>query len=492
MKKLGKLQIGLLATAIAVAAVVISTSIFYQGHWFNSTTVNGIDVSNCSYNEAKTKLENAFSDYQIEIKGREQGSLRIAREEIDFKLAIEEDLNRLYDEQHDSYFLFHLFGSKEYNCGVNYSEKKLTSLIKKSELVKGSSSYKIQKPKNAYLEYNKDKGALEIIPEVYGNQLNMDVLSGKLKEAITNLDTSLDLTANSNEETAYKIPTIKQDSKSLVDDMEKYNQVVNHWITWDMGEGQAETITPDRIYKWIHFKKNGKLVVDEKKVGNWVTKFCTKYRTVGKTRTLKTHSGKKVEIEGGDYGWIINYDKTQKQAVKAIKNLQNSDDIHAYIDSPSEEMKSKLTTTLKPQYLLSAYQKDYENFNDDWNHKRYVEVSLTEQKVYVWKNGKCIYTAKCITGKPTPERRTKTGTFYIKEHTAAKTLVGDDYKTPVKFWTRITWSGTGFHSATWQAWSRWTPNYYKSHGSHGCVNLSLTDSKKIYELTKTFDPVFIY
>ena len=166
MKKLGKLQIGLLATAIAVAAVVISTSIFYQGHWFNSTTVNGIDVSNCSYNEAKTKLENAFSDYQIEIKGREQGSLRIAREEIDFKLAIEEDLNRLYDEQHDSYFLFHLFGSKEYNCGVNYSEKKLTSLIKKSELVKGSSSYKIQKPKNAYLEYNKDKGALEIIPEV--------------------------------------------------------------------------------------------------------------------------------------------------------------------------------------------------------------------------------------------------------------------------------------------------------------------------------------
>lgn len=489
-------RIGILTTALALAAILISTSYFYHGHWFNSTTVNGINVSNCTYEEAKAKVEEAFSNYALIINGRESeektAALTISKADIDFQIALDEELEGYYEEQHDSYFLFHLFGKKEYNCSVKYSEEKLINLLEKSELVKGSETYKIQKPKDAYLKYNKEKGALEVVEEVYGNQIDVGILQQRVAGALTELDRELDLTENKLEEISYKIPSIKKDSEKLKEKKERYNKVVNHWITWDMGEGHYETITPDLIYKWIRFDKKNKLVVDEEKVGKWVSAFCKKYRTVGATRTLKTHSGEKVEVKGGDYGFIVDYDKTLKQAVKAIKATQKQEDIDDYLAEPTDEAKKKLTDTLKPKYLLRGHKMDYDNFSDDWDHKNYVEISIKEQKVYIWKKGKCVFTTKCITGKPTPDRSTKTGTYYIKEHMQSKVLVGDDYKTPVKYWTRIMWSGTGFHSATWQNWGKWTPKYYQSRGSHGCINLSMADAKKVYELTKTFDAVFIY
>ncbi len=496
MKKLTIVQIGILMTALALMAILISTSYFYHGHWFNSTTVNGINVSNCTYEEAEKKIEDAFSNFTLRIKGRENGGaspvLIIKKEDIDFRINVEEELKGFFDKQHSSYFLFHLFGTKEYNCQVKYSEEKLNTLLKNSELVKGSASYSIQKPKNAYLKYNKEKGALEVAPEVYGNQLDIEVLTGKVANALTNLETSLDLTKQGLSEISYKIPAVKKDSEKLREKMNRYNKVVNHWITWNMGEGHYETITPDLIYKWVRFDKKNKLVVDKEKVGKWVEEFCKKYRTSGATRTFKTHSGKKIEIKGGDYGFIMDYNKTLKQVVKAIKKTQKAENVENYLATPTEENKKLLTDTLKPQYLLQGHKMDFENFSNDWDTKNYIEVSLKEQKVYIYKKGKCVFKAKCITGKPTKERSTKTGTYYIKEHMPSKVLVGDDYKTPVKFWTRIMWSGTGFHSATWQNWGKWTPKYYKTRGSHGCINLSLSDAKKVYELTKTFDAVFIY
>ena len=116
----------MLTTVLALAAILISTSYFYHGHWFNSTTVNGINVSNCTYEEAKAKVEDAFSDYALIINGRESekksASLTITKEDIDFQIALDEELEGYYEEQHDSYFLLHLFGKKEYNCSVKYSE----------------------------------------------------------------------------------------------------------------------------------------------------------------------------------------------------------------------------------------------------------------------------------------------------------------------------------------------------------------------------------
>ena len=63
-----------------------------------------------------------------------------------------------------------------------------------------------------------------------------------------------------------------------------------------------------------------------------------------------------------------------------------------------------------------------------------------------------------VTGYPTPEKETPAGVYNILEIQRNKTLVGEidpdtgepEYETPVSFWMRVTWSGIGFHDATWQ------------------------------------------
>ena len=71
-------------------------------------------------------------------------------------------------------------------------------------------------------------------------------------------------------------------------------------------------------------------------------------------------------------------------------------------------------------------------------------------------------------------------------------LKGENYETPVDSWVRITWSGTGFHAAPWQSWSSWTKDYYKVRGSHGCLNLEPSIAKKIYDMVKYREAVFIH
>ncbi|MDD6588332.1 MAG: L,D-transpeptidase, partial [Anaerobutyricum hallii] len=73
-----------------------------------------------------------------------------------------------------------------------------------------------------------------------------------------------------------------------------------------------------------------------------------------------------------------------------------------------------------------------------------------------------------------------------------RTLIGENYQTPVKYWVRITWTGTGFHAAPWQSWGSWSPSYYKSRGSHGCINLSMGSAAKMYSITKYGEIVFMH
>jgi len=265
------------------------------------------------------------------------------------------------------------------------------------------------------------------------------------------------------------------------------------WISWDMGEGNIETITPNEIKDWLYINDDAEVKVNKTKMAEWIENFCLKYKTVGKTRNFKTHSGKVIKISGGDYGWQLDYDKTVDQAYKAITKSVDTKYIDAYKQEKNDTNQKNLSTSLEPIYKNTAYVKDYKNFTNDWDTQNYSEVDLTQQKVYVYRNGKLAFSCKCVTGLPSdPTRSTKTGIWYIKDKKLEYTLTGADYVTPTKYWIRITWTGTGYHYMNRSDWGRWSPSLYKTRGSHGCINLQYNDVKTIYGLVKLRDAVFIH
>ena len=260
-----------------------------------------------------------------------------------------------------------------------------------------------------------------------------------------------------------------------------------------MGEKHYETISPKEIKDWIVIGDDASVSIDQEKMAQWVEKFCLKYKTVGKTRKFKSHTGEVLEVSGGDYGWQIDYSQTVDQVYKALTENNTQSDVDAYVKNKSNTNKKKLLKKLEPIYKNKAYKMNFENPTEDYNTQTYSEVDISEQMVYVFQNGQVVYSAKCVTGLPSDATRsTKTGCWYIKDKKLEYTLTGADYTTPTKYWVRITWTGTGYHYMNRSDWDKWSPELYKTRGSHGCVNLQLEDDKNIYNLVSMRDMVFIH
>ena len=490
-KLLFALTLTLTTAFLLVAGVLVYKTVYYADRWYPNTTINGINLSGQTLEESKETLIKAHNNYLLTIKAREEGSLTIDGNSIDYQFNIGNAFDTLYEEQHAISPLFPSKHKYTLTYDVSFSESELAALVKESDLITGSNAYPIIKPKSATVAYSEEIQQYICVEEELGNQIIFEHFLTAIKESLKKAEAVLDITDEESHPDIYKAPTLTSDNDELQTALTLSNRAALRFITWNMGEGVKEQITPTEISQWITYK-NGKIKYDNNAMEDWVEAFCLKYKTIGKTRIIKTHNGKKVKIKGGDYGWQLNYAKTLKQAKNALKKNIDDSLTEAYINAPTPENKKALTIKNKVIYANTAYKMNYKNPANDWDQKNYIEISIKKQKVYVFRKGKVVFSCRCITGRPVADRKTPTGAYYIKEHRREYTLTGADYSTPVKNWVRITWSGTGFHPATWQPWSAWTKDMYKTRGSHGCINLAPEDAARIYKLTSYREAVFIY
>lgn len=467
------------------------TSIYYRDRWYPNTTVNDINVSNLTYDETVQEVQDIVENYSLKITGKNNGTFDIKAKDIDFKIEYEKNLEDGFEQHKDDRSIFGIFSNHDYQVDlkVSYNEDKLDDLINNSLLVVGNEDYPIEKSTSSYIKYDKKTGRGKVVDGVDGNELNLKNFKSIVKKAIKNIQTEINIT----DEKKYPDVYIKANN-NIDDQLDTYNNYLLNWINWDMGEGVIESITPNEIKDWIIIDDSGKVVIDKEKMGDWIEELCLKYKTVGKTRNFTTHSGQVIQISGGDYGWRLDYDKMVEQAYDTITEKTDNKLINSYLEDKSQDNIEKLTTNLEPVYSNKGYKKDYVNFENDWDTQNYSEVDLTEQRVYVYRGGQLVYSCICVSGLPTEkqDRITRTGVWYIKEKRTEKVLVGEDYETPVKYWIRIMWTGTGYHALNRSDWDKWTPELYKTKGSHGCLNLQEADAQKLYELINSGDPVFIH
>lgn len=164
----------------------------------------------------------------------------------------------------------------------------------------------------------------------------------------------------------------------------------------------------------------------------------TSYETFGKTVDFTTTNGNVVSVEYVTFGKSLNWDKEKKDIISAIENHESLNKDNPYLYGYDD--------------ILSEY----------------VEVSIQDQHVWHYINGKLCCDTDCVTGTK-GIHDTPIGVYYVSECINGKYLIGDDYKTWVDKWMRLTNSGVGLHDASWR--SSFGGNIYKTNGSHGCINL---------------------
>lgn len=121
---------------------------------------------------------------------------------------------------------------------------------------------------------------------------------------------------------------------------------------------------------------------------------------------------------------------------------------------------------------------------------RWVEISLSEQTVSVYDNNRLVFAALAATG--IKNMATRPGLFHVTKKVAAEHMTGaftadrsDFYYLESVPWTVYFDEARAIHGVYWRT-------SYGRPASHGCVNLTIADSRWLYDWIKEGDAVYAW
>lgn len=444
-------------------AVYLGISVFFIGHFYINTTINGKDFSGKSAADVKEYLEKQVRDYELELIELNNETDVISGAEISLVYKEDSSVENALEKQNPLLWATSLFSknSQDVSIQVDYDENALDEKIQSIKAVTQEQT----EPVSAYPKFDGESFVVE--PEVYGTAVDMEVLSEKIKEHIVEFNPTLDML----EEECYKLPKYTEDSPEVQAACDTMNQYCKASVTYPM----TENVVVDKtlISTWLACDENMQVTFNEEAVREWMREFGSTYDTVGSTRTITTPGGKTVEVSGGTYGWSIDEETETQNLINSIKNGE--------------------VASREPAYEQTAAS----HAAQDWG-TTYIEVDLSAQYMWYIVDGNVAFQTDVVTGLPTPDRATPAGVYSILYTERNATLVGEKdpktgepiYRTPVSYWMPFTYQGHGFHDATWQP--GFGGNLYQSIGSHGCVNMSYNDAGTLFGMISAGTPVVLH
>lgn len=450
---------------LVAVAVYVGIAMHYQNCFLPNTTVNGVDAAGRSWSEVEKELVSVMDTYALNITGRNDIKDSITSQDIDMKMDFGSKVEDAQTAQNEWTWPVALFQGEEITLEsvLSYDKEKLSAKI---ESLNCMDKKQVIKPKNAYIsDYEKDKG-FSIVAEKENNKLDKKIFSSIVEEALNAMSSEITLEMLEAED-AYLHPSIYKDDKGLNSQLEQMNKLVAATFTYTFGS-ETEKLTGDMIAEWLVADKDYKVSVDEEKAREYVNTLARKYDTFNSagSRKFKTSYGSTITIQGGDYGWWMDRASTTDELVAAIKEGTDAE--------------------LKPVYYQTAASYSDQDYGDT-----YVEINLTAQRLFLYKDGKLILESDFVSGKPSI-KDTPSGVYGITYKERAHTMKGDasdPYRVETSYWMPFN-GNVGMHDATWR--KQFGGTLYKTGGSHGCINIPYYATRTIYQTVDKGTPVICY
>jgi lipoprotein-anchoring transpeptidase ErfK/SrfK len=444
---------------IALAVLLLAyfgIQYYFADRYYYGTYINGVDVSFKTLAESEALLKSKVENYVLEIKGRDIANETITAADSGLELKSENKLQTLKDEQNATSWLLSLFSSQHHSLDnvVVYDEAKLQKRIAELGCLDPGN---VTDPKSAYIAF--EGGAFKIFPEVTGNKLNEDKLKVAIREAIIKEESSLDL----DEKGLYEVPGYTSESPEVKAALELAGKYASTSISY---EGSGGDITADTavVSQWVTIDENFNVSIDDAKVTQFVDELAVKYNTYKTPRSFKTSLGTTVTISRGDYGWRINSQAEKDAILKAVTDGQK--------------------IVREPEYLQKAASHGAADYGST-----YLEISLSAQHAWFYKNGVLIAHGDVVTGDVENGTTTPTGIYRLKYKDKDATLRGEDYESDVSYWMPFN-GDVGFHDASWR--SKFGGDIYLKNGSHGCVNAPYSLAQAVFNNISAGNAVIVY
>lgn len=434
----------------------IGSSLYFCDHFCVGTQINNVDYSGKTVDEVRERIINKSKDYELEIVQRNGGKEKISAEEIEYEFVLEDEITDFQENQNPMFWIFKLFQERKYEVetSISYNIKLLKECF--DDLSCLDKDYEID-PQDAYAKKVNNKYI--IVDAKQGNKVKYGLVKCIIMDAIKNGEMSISL----EESQCYEKPKYTLESyevKRLKDELNKYS---NLNIIYQFGD-REEILDGRIINSWLTVNKKYEVKIIEKEVEEYVKGLAKKYDTLYKTRKFKNAHDRMVQINGGSYGWKIDVEEETKDLLIDIKKG---------IDVEKE-----------PKYIQKGISRNKNDIGDS-----YIEIDLSNQRMWYYEDGKCKVDTSVVTGNIRKGMATPAGTYYIVRKTRNRILRGPGYASFVNYWMPIN-GGIGIHDANWRG--RFGGSIYKSSGSHGCINTPFYKVKEIFERVDVGTPVVCY
>lgn len=437
-----------------------------------NTTLNGQDVSLLPAPEVAERHAGETAGYKLELSG--QGlSLSLSASDIGLRIDGEAYVEEALAQQDALRWPLEVLRPHRLTASetVTYSEDDLAKAVTAAvdKVNEGATQ-----PTDARLVPDEKTKLYRIEPERQGTALDAERVVELAAEAVTGLDTSLDLG-----EEALVQPAVTSGDERLKAGLEEVNSRLEATQKLVVGEKDAFEVGIDLISRWVKVGKDYEVTIDSEAVTAWARgELSEKLDSVGAARTYTRPDGKQVSVSGGTYGWNID---GAVLAGQIVANLEKGE--AATIDIP----------------MLSTAE-TWNPGGQDWG-SRYIDIDISEQHIRMYDaGGSVIWESDCVTGNTSEGHDTPLGVWFLNanKESGTVTLEGpiDDatgkpeYVSYVTYWMPFVENAVAMHDATWRY--SFGGTVYQTNGSHGCVNLPYDKAEELYGICEVGDVVITH
>ena len=215
--------------------------------------------------------------------------------------------------------------------------------------------------------------------------------------------------------------------------------------------------------------EKGSFVLDEEAVTAYVQSLAEEYDGYGRTRQFHSTRGDVITIDGGTYGSKMD---RKKETAYLLEHLLDPG-VH----------------TGTPQSHIPSYEREAFCYGKNDIGDTYIEVEMTEQKMYYYEKGVLKLETEIVTGNMRRRMGTPEGVNFVYNKQKNRVLRGPGYASPVKFWMPVK-GGIGIHDAGWR--KEFGGDIYQTAGSHGCINTPKDKMEELFDCVQIGTPVVMF
>lgn len=447
---------------LSICAGYFLLAYYYRDGFSLNTWLNGVYCTGKTIDEVNSELLSNRKAPIITIKDKDGVEYQIALTGEVYFEDFTASLQEFMAQQNPWLWIDNLTFHREHTIQpvISIDERELKALWEELELVQH------EKQTEYILEINKSEEGYQLYDGLK-ERLHFEKAFEYLKEAVLAGETYVDL---SQSDCYFDIAMTYEEEKALVL-WEKIDAFQNCDITYDMGDALIP-LAAGIVSEFLLLNdeglpivnEEGNLELDKEQITHFVAELAEEYDTYGKEREFQSTRGDVIKVSGGTYGNQLN----QKKEVQYLM----------------DNLLAGITEIHIPTYIKECMGRGKNDIGDT-----YIEIDMTEQKMYYYEDGECKLETEVVTGNTSRKMGTPEGVNYVYNKQKNRILRGPGYASFVKYWMPVK-GAIGIHDANWR--SKFGGEIYKKNGSHGCINTPTEKMTELYDMVEIGTPVVMF